>query len=263
MIRMNRFLISSALILLISGSGYSTGNVTSDPDKSGWTKPVVEGQWKFVTAVKVENTPFLSKFSEPQIFPDELPHPLPPYVGPDLIFEKDTMYELKYPESMSDGVTFSLDSGYLVSRSLAHRDPCPIELTNDTLYLYQPYHDRQFIKESYVKTSFNDSIVSILKKEGVNYPELAATWFLIREDSGDDGSEYLLKFPFKIPDSLVISREDLIQATNSKMVYWMSTDGKKKDYFLYYKWGYLHLTPGKWYQGDDPWIHFSRKQTKN
>ncbi len=256
---MNRFLISSALLLLISASGRGTKIVTPDLDKSGWTKPVIEGQWKFVTAVKVESTTFLSQFSEPQIFPDEMPHRQPPYVGPDLIFEKDTMYELRYPESMSDGTTFSLDSGYLFSRSVAHRDPCPIELTNDTLYLYQPYHGREFIKEAYVKTSFSDSIISILKKEGVNYPELAGTWYLIREESGEDGTQYLLEFPYAIPDSIVITRGDFIAGLENNRVLMISTNGKKRDYVFTYKWGYLSFTPGTWYEGEDPWIHFSRK----
>lgn len=119
---------------------------------------------------------------------------------------------------------------------------------------------REYIKEAYVKTSFNDSIVSILKKQGVNYPALSGTWILVRIAGVGDGSEYELNFPFEIPDSLVISREDLIQVTNSKMVYWMSTSGKKRDYFLSYEWEHLHLTPGKWYHGDDPWIHFTRKK---
>jgi hypothetical protein len=40
----------------------------------------------------------------------------------------------------------------------------------------------------------------------------------------------------------------------------MSTDGKKRDYVFSYERGYLKFTPGKWYEGEDPWIHFSRKQ---
>jgi len=260
---MNRFLISAALILLINSSGQSANNITSDLDKSDWTKPTLEGQWKFVTASKEENTPFLSQYPDPEIFPNEAPLPEFPYNGPDLIFAKDTMYELNYPESISNRKKFSLDSGYLVSHSLAHPAPCPLELINDTLYIYKPYYGREYIKETYVKTSFDDSIVSILKKQGVNYPELAGTWFLIRAASVGDGSEYLLEFPHEIPDSLVITREDFITALHNNRLYLMSTDGKKRDYVFSYEWGYLKLTPGKWYEGEDPWIHFSRNQLEN
>lgn len=92
---MNRFLISFTLILFITCFAHSTDIVTIDLDKSGWTKPALEGQWKFVTATKVESTPFLNKNPDPQIFPDEAPLAEPPYIGPDLIFENDSVYELK------------------------------------------------------------------------------------------------------------------------------------------------------------------------
>ncbi len=130
-LHMNRFLTSSTLILLICCSDQITN--------AGWTKPALEGQWKFVTATLVENTPFLSQYPDPKIFADEAPLPKPPYIAPDLIFEKDTMYELKYPESIRHRIKFSLDSGYLVSRSIANRAPCPLEFTNDTLCIYKPY----------------------------------------------------------------------------------------------------------------------------
>jgi len=243
------YFISALLILLLSNSNvnffYGDGKID------------VEGDWKFVHAEKVENTSFLNQFPNPQPVVDEIPLLQPPYKGADFRFEKDSMYELNYPISMNDRLKFSIDSGYLVTyrgHHIIHR--YPIEKKNDTLCIYK-FHDGQtYIKESYVKTTLNDSMMNILITQGVNYAELAGTWSLIREDGIDDGSMYILKFPFKIPDSLTISREEFIQATKNNLIYYMSTNGKKRDYLLSYQWGYLQLTPGKWYKGEDPWIHF-------
>lgn len=72
-----------------------------------------------------------------------------------------------------------------------------------------------------------------MKREGVNYPKLAGTWFLIREASVGDGSEYLFEFPYEIPDSIELTREDFIAALKKNRVYMMSTDGKNViTYFL-------------------------------
>lgn len=249
---MNRFFISSIGIFLICSSGQC-----SDID---FQKRALEGQWKFISADKVKNTPFLNQYPKPHIFPDESPLPEPPYDAPDLIFEQDSIYELNYPESLSNRNTFSSDSGYLVLNSPAHRDPCPFEFINDTLYIYKPYHGSEYIKEVYVKTTFDEPIVALLKREGVNYPELAGTWFLIRQASVGDGTEYLLDFPYKIPNSIKITRQDFVAALEKNRVYFMTTNGQKRDYTFSYKWGYLVLTPGSWYKGKDPWIHFSRKE---
>src|SRR6218665_2617061 len=103
----------------------------------------LEGDWKFVHAEMVENTAFLNQLPEPQPIVDETPLVLPPYKGPDLHFEKDSMYKLAYPISINDRLKFSIDSGYLITYSgHQHVHRYPIEKKNDTLCIYK-FHNGQ------------------------------------------------------------------------------------------------------------------------
>lgn len=231
---------------------------TDEPTEKGWVKPELEGQWKFVSAIKVEDTRFLNHYPNPYAPAYEAGPPEPPYIGPDLIFENDSLYEVFYPRLLVDRTLFSIDSGYLHFLYEWNTESHPVELVNDTLFIYKPFHEKVYIKEGYVKTTFNDSIVDLLKKYEVNYAELAGTWYLVRESSGDDGTYYELDFPYNIPDSIEISRELFIREQYQNKVFMMSTDGKMREYTFLHMWGNLKLTPGEWYKGEDPWIHFSR-----
>lgn len=253
--KLHLVIISLIVMLSCSNSGMIDFSKENRTDSQALD---IEGNWKFVSAEIVENSPLPIQYPQPIV--DEVALVRLPYIGLDLRFEKDSMYELDYPISINERKKYSIDSGYLFTyfeRQFTRK--YPIEKKNDTLWVYKLYDGEKYIKESYVKISLNDSILNILLAYGVNYPELAGTWFLIREHSIGDGSEYILNFPFKIPDSLIISREELIQATQNKMLYKMPTNGKNRDYVLSYHWGSLELTPSKWYKRDDPWIHFSKK----
>ncbi len=259
-----QFLLIFFLIFFSSCAGQSTVNNSAEQNKSVLTKSQLEGHWKFVTAEEVGDIPFLGNYPNRQT-PTRVQDPEAPvteglFKRPDLnlIFENDTMYEVQYPTNINKRDSYSVDSGYLHW----HAEHYPIQLVHDTLFLYKSF-GRGYLKEVYIKTSLNDSIVDILKRHNVNYPELAGTWFLIRVAGFDDGSQYTLDFPHKIPDSIEITREDFITALENDKVYMMPTDGKKRKYVLSYNWSYLSFTPGKWYKGEDPWIHYSRKQTDN
>lgn len=257
---MRRYSLLPTLILLFACSNTDLKLNNEGAKNTEYQAGDLNGDWKFVRADMVENTPFLSKYKDPHPVVDEYTPMLPPYKGPDLRFEEDSMYVVNYPVSINDRTKFSLDSGYLFTytgRELNRH--YPIELKMDTLYRYEWYHGESYIRETYVKARQNDSVMHILKTHGVNYPELVGSWSLVREEGFNDGSEYTLKFPFKIPDSIKLTREELIQMTKNKMVYWMTTSGKKRDYVLSYEWGSLQLRPGKWYKGEDPWIHFDKE----
>jgi hypothetical protein len=260
---MNLFLNSFYLICLFSCSGQYIDNNTIEQSSFGSKNLVLEGHWKFVSAVKVEDTPFLTHYPNPNTPAREEGPPNPPYIGPDLIFENDTMYEVDYPTVLSSRNNFSVKSGYLHHHFKGYMESFPVEFVKDTLFVYKPFYGKKYVKEGYVKTSFNDSIVTLLKREGVNFPELAGTWHLIRRASVGDGSEYLLTFQYKIPDSIKITREDFITGLKNNKVYLMSTGGKKRDYVFSYHWGYLELTPGKWYEGEEQWIHYTRNKMEN
>ncbi len=253
---MQIYLFRAALVFLYACSSAVPQISLQETDKMD-----ISGDWKFVRAELVDNPPALVPEDPFRPIVDEIALNTPPYIGPDLHIEGDSLYLLDYPKSVVMRTNFLLDSGYLLS-SAGKFDArrYPFEQKNDTLYLYKPFDGEIFVKESYAKTKLNDSILHILKTQGVNYPELAGTWSLIRDMGVDDGSQYILKFPFKIPDSISLSRADMIKVTESKMVYWMYTNGKKRDYLLSYNWGYLCLTPGKWYRGDDPWIHYKKSE---
>lgn len=221
------------------------------------TEADLQGHWKFVSTVKVVNTTFLNKYPNPYAPATEVPWPQFPYVGPDLVFENDSLHTINYPTNIVSRNSFSIDSGYLHNLFSWHIEAHPVEFFNDTLFIYKPFYQQEYVKEGYIKTNFNDSILSILKSDGVYYPELAGTWFLVRESSGEDGTYYELDFPHVIPDSIKISREDFIHGLENDKIYMMSTDGIKREYFFDYR-GYLHLTPGDWYEGEDLWIHLSK-----
>lgn len=105
--------------------------------------------------------------------------------------------------------------------------------------------------------------MNILKNNPANYPELPNTWDLVRFSSGGDGTFYELNFPHELPDSIFISREQFIEAIHNNNTLQVLTDGKLRDYTFVYSYGRLYFTPGEWYNGKDPWIHFESRETEN
>ena len=232
----------------------------SDISLTEWVKPELEGHWKFVYAEKVEDTPFLKHYPNPHTPAQEEGPMEPPYIGPDLIFENDSVYQVYGNLEFITRSYYEIDSGYLHYIRPWINNTFPVEYTSDTLFIYKPLYEKEYAKEAYVKTAFNDSVVAILKREGTDYASLAGTWHLIREGHGNnDGSEpYVLDYKHDIPDSIEISREDFIEGLKNNKIIMISTDGKKRDYTFIHHWGNLYLTPGEWFKGEDPWIHYTR-----
>lgn len=213
-------------------------------------------------ATIVDEVPFLDI---PTPEPDErtrvfLDGPWDGYTEYDLVFENDSMYAVNYPLQAFSSTSFSVDKGYLYTDQEQHSNARPVERINDTLYIYTLVrNDPGYFKEAYVKTTFNDSILSVMKRYGVNYPELAGTWILEREYDYDHGNYYKLDFPHTLPDSIEMSRAQLIESLGQEKVYRLKTDGNNRDYSFSYQAPHLYFLPGKWYKGEDPRIHFRMK----
>lgn len=239
----------------------SCSQTTNSENEINWTKPDLNGHWKLHDTEIVDEVPFLG-LKAPEPDPMTMVHedsPWDGYVEYDLVFENDTMYMIDYPITASRPQPCFVDTGYL---HLGHIDSLynyPVEMINDTLYFYKPmWSDPGFFKETYVRTSFNDSIFNVMKKYGVNYPELAGTWYLVREMDYDYGTHYELQFPHELPDSIHLSREEMINALGKEKIYMLPTDGKKKEYTFYYDSYHMNFVPGNWWKGEEPWIFFSK-----
>ena len=229
---------------------------------SNWSKPDVEGRWELISTSLVKDIPFMDINNNlEEGFVDMEAGPFEFYSSGDLIFENDTLYKLDYPMEVFNQFTFSIDTGYLHAvEEDGYTNSYAIEREGDSLFVYVfgRYGD-EYLKESYVKASFEDSLVNLLKRHGANYPELAGEWTLMRDYHYDYGTHFWLDFEHEMPDVIEISRDEFIEAQEEGYVYWLETDGKKRDYYFDYHDSYLYLTPGKWYEKEDPWIHFEKR----
>lgn len=228
-----------------------------------WAMPNLKGHWKLIDTKIVDRVRFLNPHapaSDPMKMTSE-DSPWDNYTKYDLVFENDSMFQVHYPIQAFESVRFFLDTGYLHITNKDNFSAYPIQLINDTLTLYKPLSGEPgYFKELYVRTSFNDSILNVMKKYGINYPELAGTWLLVREEDFDYGTHYELRFPHAIPDSIKFSRKQMITALEHQKIYMLSTDGIKRDYSFWYDKSCIYIKPGKWYKGKhDPMIHFYKK----
>lgn len=237
--------------------------VDAQKNELKWVKPNLKGHWKIIDTKIVYEVPFLNlHIPEPDpmkmVYEDS---PWDSYTKHDLVFEEDTMYLVDYPIQAFTPSHYKLDTGYLHVGSKDEIYAYPAELVNDTLQFYRPLRSEPgYFKETYARTIFIDSIFSIMKRHGINYPELVGTWMLVRENDYDYGTHYELRFPHIIPDSIEFSRAQMIAALEGENIYMMSTDGIKKEYSFLYRASQIYFKPGEWYkEGDDPLIYFLLK----
>jgi len=224
------------------------------------TKPDLKGHWKLIDTKIVDEVPFLTlRAPDPMKMVSE-DSPWDHYTKYDLVFENDSMYKVHYPIQAFETAPFFLDSGYLHVAMKNNFNTYPVRLLNDSLQFYTPVSTEPgYFKETYIRNNFNDSVLDVMKKYGVNYPELAGKWMLVREEDFDYGTHYELQFPHSIPDSIEFTREMMIDALEHEKILMMSTDGIKRDYSFSYREPYIYLIPGKWYKGEDPRIYFYKK----
>ncbi len=236
--------------------------LTAQINETKWNITEPNGHWKHVETELVHEVPFLNlhtKQDELKIASEASPWDY--YTPYDLVFEKDTLYKLNYPEQVFESVKFFIDTGYIHFTSKDLLYSYPAEVGKDTLHFYIPLlKESVFFKETFTRSAFNDSILKVIKKYGINYPSLVGTWVLIREKDYAYGTHYELKFPHIIPDSIVLNRAQMITALDQPKVLKMKTDGIERDYSFWYNESHIYLKPGDWYkEEEDPMIHFYKK----
>lgn len=220
------------------------------------------GHWKLVDAKIVDEVEFLKlpkreMSHEIRVSEDS---PWDSYKKFDLVFDKDSMFQVHYPVIANAPSVYKIDSSYLHVSTNENSSKYPLQLLNDTLILYREMpNDPGYFKEAFVRTTFNDSVLQVMKTYGINYPELAGTWELVREEDYDYGTHYELNYPFTLPDSIELSREQMIAALEGEKTFLMLTNGQPKAYTFWYYNSCLYVKPGDWYHGDDPMIHFWRR----
>ena len=179
-------------------------------------------------------------------------------INKDWVIDKDSIHSLNYPLQLGKSYAYAVHSDSL---KMENNRGGLINLNSkkDTMSISYLDFWGLYIKETYQKVIFKDSILNILKRYKTNFPLLAGTWKLMTDyNFNNDGSEYILNFPFDIPDTLVLTEEALISTLHTDRSYQMLTSGKKRTYFLGYDGTYLQLTPDNWYKGENPFIHFER-----
>jgi hypothetical protein len=179
-------------------------------------------------------------------------------INKDWVIDKDSIHSLNYPLQLGKSYSYVVHSDSL---KIENNRGLSINLSYEKDTIYISYLDfwGLYITETYQKVIFKDSVLNILKRYKTNFPLLAGTWELMTDyNYNNDGSEYILNFPFDIPDTLVITEEELISTLHTDRSYNMLTNGKKLKYFLGYDDTYLQLTPDNWYKEENPFIHFSR-----
>ncbi len=222
----------------------------SEKDSSNEAAEIL-GHWKFVKN-QIVNPAFLKE--DPDAIAQEETYFYQPFTT-DLVFSADSFYRIDYPTELCQRGAYEVDTFYLHMKGALGMSRYKIK--TDTLILYR-MDEGNLLKETYQKTNFNDSIVSILKRDGFDYALLEGTWLLLREYSYDYGTEYVLNFPHEIPDSIVLTRADILATLHTDRSVMMTTDEKKMTYTFSHDYGQLNLTPNSWYNGKSVTLEFMR-----
>jgi hypothetical protein len=229
---------------------------SASTEQSPYQAPDITGHWKLASANIVNYIPSLDL--RPLIDPLAAIREAYPYeyaTNTDLVFTADSIFRIDYPMEFIGSAGYSIDTAYLNFGNKSW----PIYLNADTLLLYRTGDQNCYLEQVYYRADFDDSTVAVIKKDKINFGALAGTWFLVRAYNFDYGCEYILDFPHVLPNSIVLTREEILatSAQQNRSVE-MLTDGIKRKYTLSYYRGKLLLTPESWYEGQDQNLQFSR-----
>ena len=257
----NNYHILIVSILLTACAGSDEQDATSNEVNIIETDPdSIIGQWQFV-----RDDDIYCYYKEDENFAQEWTYMYMPD-RTNIVFTEDSCFRVDFPLELKEGSSYQIDPINLnVEGSL---DRCRYIVQNDTLLLYR-FDDWMIIKQIFKRIPDEDSLVGVLKRDTINFPHLADTWYIMREWSTglDDGSYYTLNFDYEIPDSITITREQILATCYGDKKIFMKTNGQLKPYhygFRSYRdfWDRdvreFYLVPGDWYKGDSVEIHLER-----
>ncbi len=222
------------------------------------TLPDISGLWNYRHHNVLIDRPDLSDPNEPL---KEWTYFYSPPTS-DLFFRADSFYLVDYPLQLIEQGKYNIDSITLNMDGRIATSKFSIEA--DTLKVYF-MEEENFVELVYERAQVNDSIISILKRDSIDYALLAGPWYVEREFSyGNDGSYYLLEYDHEIPDSIFLTREDILSTLNTDRSFEMLSDGIKRKYTYSFHNGEgnnirgLNLTPTEWYKGEKIKLEYSR-----
>jgi hypothetical protein len=277
-IRMKSTLFALVIFIIISCiliMGGSSGNRNNQAGihHPNYTTHNLEGNWTLIKVEVIEEKQSIPRFKQDGGNPEIMTEWSPPVIlnnkgilsptshdfysisNKDLHIHGDSICWLNYPFELKQKNAFTIEADLLKIQN--NPDYRQIVLSEDKNTFSMSFLGDYglYIKETYQRVRFNDSILNILKQHKINLPLLAGTWEVFREGNmNDDGTEYQLNFPYKIPDMLHITKDELTGILLEGKTYQMITDGKKRNYTLTYNNAQLILSPAGWlpghYKGD-------------
>lgn len=200
-------------------------------------------------------------------------------------FSADTIYEYVFPVRLrSDDhiklVNNTIEFQYLGSSNgvwLESVGDISVELSKDNSKLFISYLEETglYLKETYQKDNFDDSLVYILKNFRENLPAAAGKYSLVHSyfESVDYDSpfEHYHSFPHVIPETLDLDKDVLMEVLKNDGIINLETDNVLRPYELSWGWGenitlqpenWLYHPDSCWYQGPDTSMHIWYKKMK-
>lgn len=173
----------------------------------------------------------------------------------DLYVHKDSIFWLDYPRQLKQRSGYVWENNQLKLDQQKDLYEIHLSAKSDTLVMGHLNAYGLYIKETYLKVNLDEKVISVLRKYTTNLPLYAGQWQVFREGNiNNDGTEYTLNFPYKIPDVVNITSRELSDILFKGKTYGMLTNGQKKPYNLSYIGGQLILSPANWlpknYSGD-------------
>ena len=177
----------------------------------------------------------------------------------NLIFTKDSMFYFDYPREYHKSYQFDIDSNRLMLQHTSTEgwEFDKIELKGDSLVRVIGKENTILWTEYYVRDTFDQAIINTLLQDSVNVEELVGVWYLEKSYQALDGSDpYVYDFPFELPDSLIITQENIKTYEIKGRTITLDIEGERQSFRFGFKqdneygYTYLDLEPTNWYRGE-------------
>lgn len=151
----------------------------------------------------------------------------------NLRIEKNLLYYFDYPCEFFYLAKINSDTGSLnfIKPDDPYRDRFSLEYLDDTLTVRDLMSNSRKV---YIRDKLDNSIIAQLLQDSVHPQSLKQTWYLRKGyDSGYDGLGYVIfEFPYKLPDSLVITKNNLGSFSISGRKIHIPVNGVKRTFHI-------------------------------